>query len=74
MANFPFATIAVNGTYRFYSINLTTGQAFSLVEARRSVRALRPQSGGDWSDVPISSLGSGVVHVTGNAQLSGVLD
>lgn len=30
VANFPFATIAVNGKYRFYSINLTTGQAFSL--------------------------------------------
>jgi hypothetical protein len=30
VANFPFATIAVDGTYRFYSINLTTGQAFSL--------------------------------------------
>ncbi len=30
MANFPFATLAVNGTYRFYSVNLTTGQAVSL--------------------------------------------
>ena len=30
VANFPFATIAVNGKSRFYSINLTTGQAFSL--------------------------------------------
>ena len=30
VANFPLATIAVNGKYRFYSINLTTGQAFSL--------------------------------------------
>ena len=30
VVNFPFATIAVNGKYRFYSINLTTGQAFSL--------------------------------------------
>jgi hypothetical protein len=30
VANLPFATIAVNGKYRFYSINLTTGQAFSL--------------------------------------------
>ena len=30
VANFPFATIGVNGTYRFYAINLTTGQAFSL--------------------------------------------
>ena len=30
VANFPFATLSVNGKYRFYSINLTTGQAFSL--------------------------------------------
>ena len=30
VANFPFATLAVNGTYRFYSVNLTTGQALSL--------------------------------------------
>ena len=30
VANFPFATIAVNGKYRFYAVNLTTGQAFSL--------------------------------------------
>ncbi len=30
VANFPFATLAVNGTYRFYSVNLTTGQAFAL--------------------------------------------
>ena len=30
VVNFPFATIAVNGKYRLYSINLTTGQAFSL--------------------------------------------
>ena len=30
VGNFPFATIAVNGEHRFYSINLTTGQAFSL--------------------------------------------
>jgi hypothetical protein len=30
VANFPFATIAVNGTFRFYAINLTTGQAFPL--------------------------------------------
>ena len=30
VANFPFATLAVNGKYRFYAVNLTTGQAFSL--------------------------------------------
>ncbi len=30
VGNAMFATIAVNGKYRFYSINLTTGQAFSL--------------------------------------------
>jgi hypothetical protein len=30
VANVPFATLAVNGTYRLYSVNLTTGQAFSL--------------------------------------------
>jgi hypothetical protein len=30
VANVPFATLAVNGTYRFYAVNLTTGQAFSL--------------------------------------------
>ena len=30
VANFPFATLSVNGTYRFYAVNLTTGQAFSL--------------------------------------------
>jgi hypothetical protein len=30
VANFPFATLAVNGKYRFYSVNLTTGQAFAL--------------------------------------------
>ena len=30
VANFPFATLAVDGTYRFYSVNLTTGQALSL--------------------------------------------
>lgn len=30
VGNFPFATLSVNGSYRFYSINLTTGQAFSL--------------------------------------------
>ncbi len=30
VANVPFATLAVNDTYRFYAINLTTGQAFSL--------------------------------------------
>ena len=30
VANFPFATLAVNGTYRFYAVNLTTGQAVSL--------------------------------------------
>jgi Domain of unknown function (DUF4394) len=30
VANFPFATISVDGKYRFYAINLTTGQALSL--------------------------------------------
>jgi Domain of unknown function (DUF4394) len=30
VANFPFATLAVNGKYRFYSVNVTTGQAISL--------------------------------------------
>ncbi len=30
VANFPFATLSVNGKYRFYTVNLTTGQAFSL--------------------------------------------
>jgi hypothetical protein len=30
VANIPFATLSVNGKYRFYSVNLTTGQAFSL--------------------------------------------
>ena len=30
MANIPFATLSVNGKYRFYSVNLTTGQAFQL--------------------------------------------
>ena len=30
VANYPFATLSVNGRYRFYAVNLTTGQAFSL--------------------------------------------
>lgn len=30
VGNFPFATLSVNGRYRFYSVNLTTGQAFSI--------------------------------------------
>jgi Domain of unknown function (DUF4394) len=30
VANYPFATLSVNGTYRFYAVSLTTGQAFSL--------------------------------------------
>ena len=30
VANFPFATLSVNGKYRFFAINLTTGQAISL--------------------------------------------
>jgi hypothetical protein len=30
VGNFPFATLSVNGKYQFFSINLTTGQAFSL--------------------------------------------
>jgi len=30
VANVPFATLSVNGTYRFFSLNLTTGQAFPL--------------------------------------------
>jgi len=34
----------------------------------------RPSSGGSWVDVSVSSLSSGVIHVTGNASLSGTLD
>ena len=30
VGNVPFASLSVNGRYRLYSINLTTGQAFSL--------------------------------------------
>jgi hypothetical protein len=30
VANIPFATLSVNGTYRFYTVDLTTGQAFPL--------------------------------------------
>ena len=30
VANFPFATLSVDGIYRFYSVNLTTGQAVQL--------------------------------------------
>lgn len=30
VSNLPFATLSVNGTYRFYTVNLTTGQAFPL--------------------------------------------
>ena len=30
VANFAFATLSVDGRYRFYAVNLTTGQAFSL--------------------------------------------
>jgi hypothetical protein len=30
VANYPFATLSVNGRYRFYAVNLTTGQAFLL--------------------------------------------
>ena len=30
VANFPFATLSVDGFYRFYSVNLTTGQAVRL--------------------------------------------
>ena len=30
VANLPFATLAVNGKYQFYSVNLTTGQALSV--------------------------------------------
>jgi len=29
VANVPFATLAINGTYRFYAVNLTTGQVSS---------------------------------------------
>ena len=29
VANVPFATLAVNGTYRFYAVDLTTGQVSS---------------------------------------------
>ncbi len=37
VANLPFATLAVNGKYRFYSVNLTTGQALSLGEFDEAV-------------------------------------
>jgi hypothetical protein len=30
VGNFPFASLSVNGRYQLYSVNLTTGQAFSL--------------------------------------------
>ncbi len=30
VANYAFATLSENGRYRFYAVNLTTGQAFSL--------------------------------------------
>ena len=30
VANFPFATLSINGRYRFYTVSLTTGKAFSL--------------------------------------------
>jgi hypothetical protein len=56
-------------------LDLTGDYELQLGRANQpGILSYRPQSGGDWSDVPISSLGSGVVHVTGNAQLSGVLD
>ena len=29
-ANYSFATLSVNGMYRFYTVNLTTGQASPL--------------------------------------------
>ena len=41
VANFPFATLSVNGKYRFYAVNLTTGQAFSLGRVRRRRRRHR---------------------------------
>ena len=34
VANIPFATLSVNGNDRFYSVNLTTGQAFQLCSIR----------------------------------------
>ena len=37
VANFPFATLGANGTYRFYAINLTTGQALSLGRLDKAV-------------------------------------
>ena len=37
VANYPFAAIAVNGKYRFYSVNLTTGQVFNLGRFDESV-------------------------------------
>ena len=37
VGNFPFATLAVNRTYRFYSVNATTGQAISLGRFDESV-------------------------------------
>ena len=37
VANFPFATLGVKGTYRFYAINPTTGQALSLGRLDKAV-------------------------------------
>ena len=37
VANFPFATLSVDGKYRFYAINLTTGQALSLGQFDQAV-------------------------------------
>ena len=37
MANFPFARLGVNGTYRFYAINPTTGQAVSVGRLDKAV-------------------------------------
>jgi hypothetical protein len=34
----------------------------------------KPVAGGAWTDVDLGTLESGVIHVTGNARLSGVLD
>jgi Tfp pilus assembly protein PilX len=55
-------------------LNLTGNYELMLGRNAQGEISYRPLSGGAWSDVQVSSLGSGVVHVTGNAQLSGVLD
>lgn len=55
--------LALAGDYEF-QFGRTAAGAFSY----------RPLAGGAWTDVTISNLGSAVVHVTGTARISGVLD